>query len=157
LHPYIGRQEKVNMPPVAGRRSNQEYWRSPNPDVMRMVSTMPAPSLCWHCGADYAAAAHFCHVCGSEREKPFTISDNLDDYVESKEAASLLDQLGLTVSSLIFFLLGMSCMVAALLTGILYKADTLVDWQAVQLWRIEWLLASSAALLAGILLKRHRS
>ena len=50
----------------------------------------------------------------------------------------------------------MTCMVAALLTGILYKTDTLVDWQAVQLWRIEWLLASSAALLAGILLKRRR-
>ena len=144
------------MPPVAGRRSNQEYWRSPNPDVMRMVSTMPAPSSCWHCGADYAAAAHFCHVCGSEREKPFTVAEDLNDSVESNQAASLLDQLGLTVSSLIFFLLGMGCMVAALMTGILYKADTVVDWQAVQLWRIEWLLAAAAALLAGILLKRYR-
>jgi hypothetical protein len=144
------------MPLAAGRGSSQEYWRSPNPEIMRMVSPMPAPSSCWHCGADYAPAAHFCHLCGSEREKPFTIADDLDPAVDSKEAASVLDQLGLTVSSLIFFLLGMTCMVAALLTGILYKTDTLVDWQAVQFWRIEWLLASSAALLAGILLNKRR-
>jgi hypothetical protein len=140
----------------AAKGSSKEYWRSPNPEVMRMVSTMPAPSSCWHCGADYAAAAHFCHLCGSERDRPLAIADDLDDSVESSQTTGLLDQLGLTVSSLIFSLLGMSCMVAALLTGILYKADTLVDWQAVQLWRIEWLLAASAALLAGILLKRHR-
>jgi hypothetical protein len=144
------------MPQVAGRASSQEYWRSPNPEVMRLVSTMTAPSSCWHCGADYAPAAHFCHICGSGREKRLNLADDLDALAESKEASNLLDLLGLTISSLIFFLLGMACMVAALVTGILYKADTLVDWQAVQLWRIEWLLASSAALLAGILLKKRR-
>lgn len=142
------------MPQAVGRSSSQEYWRSPNPEIMRLVNPMPAPSSCWHCGADYPPAAHFCHICGSEREKPLTLADDLDTSIGSIEATNLLDQLGLTVSSLIFFLLGMACMVAALVTGILYKADTLVDWQAVQLWRIEWLLASSAALLAGILLKK---
>ncbi len=139
----------------AVRSSSQEYWRSPNPEIMRMVSTMPAPSSCWHCGADYAPAAHFCHLCGSEREKPAIPDDALDPALDSIKATSILDQLGLSISSLIFFLLGVACMIAALLTGILYKADTLVDWQAVQLWRIEWLLASSAALLAGVLLKKR--
>lgn len=143
------------MAKAVGSGSSREYWRSPNPDVMRMVSTMPAPSTCWHCGADYAPAAHFCHLCGSERERPFALDDDLDA-VESEEKPGILDQLGVTVSSLIFFVLGMACMVAALVTGIVYKTDTLVDWQAVQLWRIEWLLASSAALLAGILLKKRR-
>jgi hypothetical protein len=142
--------------PLAAGRGSKEYWRSPNPEVMRMVSTMPAPSSCWHCGADYATAAHFCHVCGSERETPFSSAAELDASAAAEEKTNLLDLLGLTVSSLIFFLLGMACMVAALLTGILYKADTLVDWQAVQLWRTEWLLASSASLLAGILLKKRR-
>ena len=143
------------MPPVAGR-SSKEYWRSPNPEIMRLVSTMPAPTSCWHCGADYAAAAHFCHICGSDREKPLTVADDPNTAASSKEAIGLLDLLGLTVSSLIFFLLGMACMIAALVTGMVYKADTLVDWQAVQLWRIEWLLAASASLLAGILLKKRR-
>jgi hypothetical protein len=36
----------------------------------------------------------------------------------------------------------------------IYKAQTMVDWQAIQTWRIEWLLGATAALLAGILLKR---
>jgi hypothetical protein len=36
----------------------------------------------------------------------------------------------------------------------MYTAATVLDWQAVQIWRIEWLLASAAAFLAGILLKK---
>jgi hypothetical protein len=143
------------MPQAVGKSSSQEYWRSPNPEIMRLVSPMPAPSSCWHCGADYAPAAHFCHICGSGREKP-TLDDDPDTAAGSTESTNLLDQLGMTVTSLIFFLLGIACMVATLVTGILYKADTLVDWQAVQLWRIEWLLAASAAFLAGMLLKRRR-
>jgi hypothetical protein len=31
---------------------------------------------------------------------------------------------------------------------------TAVDWQAIQLWRIEWLLGAVAAFIAGALLKR---
>jgi len=144
------------MPQAAGKTSSREYWRSPNPEIMRLVSPMPAPSCCWHCGADYIPAAHFCHICGSERESRLALGDDLETSVESKDNPGILDQLGLTVSSLIFFILGVACMAAALMTGIVYKTDTLVDWQAVQLWRIEWLLASSAALLAGILLKKRR-
>jgi hypothetical protein len=41
-----------------------------------------------------------------------------------------------------------------LATGVIYKTGTLADWQAMQIWRIEWLLGASAALLAAILLKR---
>jgi hypothetical protein len=135
--------------------SSQEYWRSPNPEIMRLVSPMPAPS-CWNCGTDYVSAARFCHICGSEREKRLSLAEKPDPSVSSQAATNLLDQLGLTIVSVVFFALGMTCMVAAVLTGFLYKADTLVDWQALQLWRIEWLLASSAALLAGILLKKRR-
>ena len=38
-------------------------------------------------------------------------------------------------------------------TGLVYTAATVLDWQAVQIWRIEWLLAAIAAFLAGILLR----
>jgi hypothetical protein len=71
--------------------------------------------------------------------------------------ASLLDlrqRLGLSLASVVFFVIGISCMVAAVFTGFIYKADTLVDWQAIQVWRIEWLLAGCLAMLAGILLKK---
>jgi hypothetical protein len=134
--------------------SSQEYWRSPNPEIMRLVSPLPSAAPCWRCGADYSPSAHFCHICGSEREKRLTVVDTPETSVNSAESTSVLDRLGLSISSLIFFMLGLSCMIAAVLTGIFYKADTLVDWQAVQLWRIQWLLAASAAMLAGILLKK---
>jgi hypothetical protein len=39
-------------------------------------------------------------------------------------------------------------------TGFLFSATTLLDWQAVQLWRIEWLLAATAIFAAGFLLKK---
>jgi len=42
---------------------------------------------------------------------------------------------------------------AAVGTGLVYTASTVLDWQAVQIWRIEWLLAAVVAFLGGILLK----
>lgn len=56
--------------------------------------------------------------------------------------------------SLAALVLGCACIVAAVVTGFVFNATTLVDWQAVQLWRIEWLLAAIAILLAGILVKK---
>lgn len=60
---------------------------------------------------------------------------------------------GLPTASLIAFVLGMSCVAGALLVGFL-TAKTFVDWQAIQFYRAEWLLAATAAFVAGILLKR---
>jgi hypothetical protein len=60
---------------------------------------------------------------------------------------------GLPSASLIAFVIGMSCVAGALLVGLL-TAKTFVDWQAIQFYRAEWLLAATAAFVAGILLKR---
>jgi hypothetical protein len=60
---------------------------------------------------------------------------------------------GLPTASLIAFVIGMSCVAGALLVGLL-TAKTFVDWQAIQFYRVEWLLAATAAFVAGILLKR---
>lgn len=134
--------------------SRQEYWRSPNPEVMRLVTPAPANS-CWRCGADYPPAARFCHICGSERDpsapqssQPPAASSGLAPLTESRR------KLIFFIASLVFFSFGIACIIVAGLIGIVYKADTLVDWQAIQLWRVEWLLAATAAVLAGIFLKR---
>jgi len=37
----------------------------------------------------------------------------------------------------------------------LLTAKTLVDWQAIQIYRVEWLLAATASFVVGILLKKH--
>ena len=60
---------------------------------------------------------------------------------------------GLTTASLIAFLIGVSCVAGALMVGLL-TAKTYVDWQAIQFYRAEWLLAATASFVAGILLKK---
>ena len=64
------------------------------------------------------------------------------------------DSVGLPTASLIAFVIGLACVAGALLVGLL-TVKTFVDWQAIQFYRVEWLLAATAAFVAGILLKRH--
>lgn len=60
---------------------------------------------------------------------------------------------GLSTASLIAFVIGLGCVAGALAEGLI-SPKTLVDWQAIQIYRAEWLLAATAAFVAGILLKR---
>jgi hypothetical protein len=62
-------------------------------------------------------------------------------------------RLGLPTAPLIAFFMGVGCVAGALLVGLL-TAKTLVDWQAIQFYRAEWLLAATASFAAGILLKK---
>lgn len=63
------------------------------------------------------------------------------------------ERIGLPTGSLIAFVIGLACVAGALLVGLL-SANTLVDWQAIQFYRAEWLLGATAAFVAGILLKK---
>jgi hypothetical protein len=63
---------------------------------------------------------------------------------------------GLPTASLIAFVIGLGCVAGALLVGLL-TARNLVDWQAIQFYRAEWLLAATACFVAGILLKKTSS
>jgi hypothetical protein len=60
---------------------------------------------------------------------------------------------GLPTASLIAFIIGLGCVTGAIGISFFYKASTLAEFQAIQLWRIEWLLGATAAFVAGILLK----
>jgi len=62
-------------------------------------------------------------------------------------------RIGLSTPSLVAFVLGLICVAGALLVGLL-TVKTVVDWEAIQAYRIEWLLAATAAFVAGILLKK---
>jgi hypothetical protein len=70
------------------------------------------------------------------------------------EFTRLGKRLGLAKPPLIAFLFGAFCLVAALSVGIIFTAHNTLDWQAIQLWRIEWLLAGVAGFAAGLLLKK---
>ena len=62
-------------------------------------------------------------------------------------------RLGLSTASLIAFVMGIGCIAGALLVG-LSQRETFVEWEAIQFYRSEWLLAATAAFVAGILLKK---
>ena len=137
----------------SARSGSQEYWRPANPEVMRLVERPLTGAKCWRCEEEYPPGARFCHVCGSERE-PRAVTPAGSSSAAELQPQSLRQRLGLSRPCMAFFVLAMILLIAAMATGWLYKTETLVDWQAVQLWRIEWLLAASTALLAGILLKK---
>ncbi len=61
---------------------------------------------------------------------------------------------GLPTGALIAFIMGLGCMIGVLGVSLFYKASNLAEFQAIQMWRIEWLLAATASFVAGILLKK---
>jgi hypothetical protein len=61
---------------------------------------------------------------------------------------------GLPTAALIAFMVGLGCVAGALGVSVFYKASNLAEFQAIQMWRIEWLLAATASFVAGILLKK---
>jgi hypothetical protein len=62
--------------------------------------------------------------------------------------------IGLPTASLIAFMIGLGCVLGVIGVSLFYRASNLAEFQAIQMWRIEWLLAATASFVAGILLKR---
>jgi hypothetical protein len=104
---------------------------------------------------DYAPGARYCHCCGGSREsnvEPFPQVTKTSE--PETDTPAWLRRMGVSVPCLTCLIVALVFAAAALLTGVIYQEDTLVNWQAVQTWRIEFLLGAVVALLAGILLKR---
>ncbi len=130
-----------------------EYWRPAVP-----VSTRPTPmdvrsrvEVCENCGTEFVVGSRFCHVCGDDRQ----VVHNSSRWTEVLDFENIKHALGFSTGSLVAFIVGIVCVLAAVATGFIYSANTLVDWQAVQTWRIEWMLAATMAFVAGILLKKN--
>jgi MFS family permease len=140
------------------QNETQEFWRPP------VVQTEPATSslagACASCSSEFMVGARFCHVCGASRS-PVASSSLQQGWMPSLEFLKVLEfqnikeWLRLSTASLVAFLIGMGCLLAAVLVGAVYSVQSLADFQAIQLWRIEWLLAGVAAFVVAILLKRN--
>ena len=52
------------------------------------------------------------------------------------------------------FMIGLGCVAGAIGISLFYRASNLAEFQAIQMWRIEWLLGATASFVAGILLKK---
>ena len=132
------------------REVSQDFWRpanTPRVDVDPALST----ACCANCGAEFVLGARFCHVCGALREP---LAEQSPRWTRWFEIESMREKLGLNLASFLLFAAACMCALGAILSGLIYRADTIVEWQAVQTWRIEWMLASAVALLAGLLLKK---
>jgi hypothetical protein len=134
----------------------QEFWRPP---VISGISSEVLAGACEHCGTEFIVGARFCHVCGTARpEKAASAAEHgwvrFLEFLRVLEFHRVKEWIALPTGSLISFLLGIGCLLAAIAVGIIYSVQSLADFQAIQLWRIEWLLAALAAFVAGILLRR---
>jgi hypothetical protein len=131
----------------------QEFWKpavAPRQEASQAAET--TEQVCQECGTDFVLGSRFCYVCGADRNANLTsTSAGMRAWIDF---ASLRDSLGQSNASLVALILGCACLIAAIVTGFVFTATTLLDWQAVQLWRIEWLLAAVAIFVAGFLLKK---
>jgi len=153
-----------------------------NGGVPAMIPTMA--EACPRCGSEFLSGSRFCHACGGRR--PMAVGDStktdatmiaqfweqvvdgfdvvlkvvrrltLPSWLRYLHFHEIKRRAGLSTGSLVAFVIGLGCVAGALLVGLL-TAKTLVDWQAIQFYRAEWLLAATAAFVAGILLKKRDS
>jgi hypothetical protein len=142
-----------------------------------------AAEACAECGSEFMISARFCHVCGLRRsELAKTANDAMDfagiwtrnvAWIRARAARvagscrrisfpewlhylhfhEIQRWVGLPTAALIAFMIGLGCVAGAIGVSLFYKASTLAEFQAIQMWRIEWLLAATASFVAGILLK----
>ncbi len=137
--------------------AQQEYWRPP------LVQPAAEPDLaeaCRRCGTEFMVGAAFCHICGQGRHRSSTADSrswttNLG-FLNALEFGNVRKWFGLPVAPLIAFLTGIAFVLIALTMGLVSVHDN-TDFEAVQLWRIQWLMAACASFLAGILLKSRKA
>jgi hypothetical protein len=148
------------------------------------VSVAAMAEACPRCGTEFLLGSRFCFSCGSRRPEAMDATARADaadiaglwenairrihssiTEIGKLEVPSWLHYLhfheikravGLSTASLIAFVIGIGCVAGALMVGLL-TAKTFVDWQAIQFYRAEWLLAATASFVAGILLKKPSS
>jgi hypothetical protein len=116
------------------------------------VVALPDRSATCRCGSEFIVSSLYCHACGAKL--PGINAGRTFEIPGRAELTSLGERLGLTTAAVTAFVLGIFCMVGALGVSLFFSARTLADWQAIQLWRIEWLLAAVASFVAGCVLKK---
>jgi len=164
-------QQDFWRPPVAAS--------VPEVPSVEPVAAKPADA-CSRCGTEFMIGSRFCHTCGQRRLEENASAANSDavtrfwtrqtawvksvagkiswskialpSWLHYLQFHEIKEWIGLPTASLIAFLVGVGCVIAALGVGFM-TARTFVDWQAIQFYRAEWLIAATAAFVAGILLK----
>ena len=146
------------------------------------VAATEMADACDDCGTEFMIGARFCHTCGLRRPAMPSASTNapaglwprsvamarswsssvatpwqkmsLPRWMQYLHFHEIQRWIGLPTASLIAFMIGIGCVAGAIGVGLVYRASNLAEFQAIQMWRIEWLLAATASFVAGILLKK---
>ena len=142
---------------IRSHQARAEFWRPPVEGLHR-TSADATTEICVRCNSEFVMGARYCHVCGMERNPQAPASPNrwAEKAARFFDFTSVRQSLSLNTASLVAFGVGLLCIIATVLVAVLYSdVKTLADWQAIQMWRIEWLLAALAAFVAGILLKKN--
>ena len=131
--------------------AQHDFWRPPaTVEQIPTRSSSQSTNACAVCGTEFMVEAGFCHRCGTARAARLLDSG----WMRYLEFQNIKQGLGLGTASLVAFLIGVGCVLAALSVGLIYSVQNFADFQAVQLWRMQWLLAGIASFVAGLLLKR---
>ena len=150
------------------------------------VAAPEMAETCADCGTEFMIGARFCHTCGGRR-RPALVAGSADatvlaglwarnvawagagsvaaawrklsfpDWLHYLHFHEIKRWVGLPTAPLIAFMIGLGCVAGAVGVSLFYKASNLAEFQAIQMWRIEWLLAATASFVAGILLKKPPS
>jgi hypothetical protein len=153
-------------------------------EVIPQPATSSIAEACADCASEFMIGAKFCHTCGRRRpglpgagRDAVVLAGLWARNVESVRARAssaaamwrsipfpdwlhylhfheIKRWVGLPTASLIAFMIGMGCVAGAIGVSLFYRASNLAEFQAIQMWRIEWLLAATASFVAGILLKK---
>ena len=126
-----------------------EFWRAPMP--ASASASRDRLATC-RCGTEFIVSSLYCHACGAGR--PDLNAARTLEIPGIAEIVSLGERLGLKTPAVIAFLFGVVCVIGSLAVSVFFSVRTVLDWQAIQLWRIEWLLAAVASFVAGCLLKK---
>jgi hypothetical protein len=130
--------------------AQHEFWRPPVAPAE--AARQGLAEVCDGCAAEFMVGSLFCHVCGASREAHPSASAHWALYLQFH---NIKRALGLSTASLIAFVVGIACLImAAIAVGVMYNVQTFNDFQAVQLYRMQWLLGAIAAFAAGMLLKK---
>ena len=148
----------------AAQSAQNEFWRppmqAPIPEVAAQADVVEA---CERCRTEFIVGSRYCHTCGATRPGSVQTSRAWRASVMhwmntgSHALTGLSAHLGLPAGAFVAFLAGVICVLGAIGVGVIFSARTVLDWQAVQMWRIEWLLGAVAMFTAGCLLKSSRN
>jgi hypothetical protein len=152
------------------QNAERDFWRPPVVTPPAALEPATPPNLidvCDGCETEFIPGSRFCHVCGANRSQTSASGvlqnwagqalrwvRHLEFHNIERWIVNTRQRLGLPTMSLAAFAVGLGCLLFAIGVGLFFSVRTTLDWEAVQVWRIQWLLGASASFLAGILLKK---